>query len=93
MLLVPFLVCGRRRAAAYGLVMYVSLTALPLLFDGSAWGRYFGAGVQAARANAARSGNASLLNLGQKLGIASVVTLLVLFVAAALVSMATRDLF
>ncbi|HAM02519.1 MAG TPA: hypothetical protein DCQ30_09905 [Acidimicrobiaceae bacterium] len=85
-LVVPFLLAARWRAVGWSALFYGISALIPFGFDDHVWNRYFHAGVAAVNANAGRSDNASLLHLGRAWGVADAGTLVLVALAAAVVS-------
>jgi uncharacterized membrane protein len=92
-LLIPFLLTRRLRAAGWAVFFTATLACVPLLLYSEAWSRYFGAGVRAIRTTTHRPDNASILNLADKTGISSTAALAILTLAAIVLAIALRDLF
>ena len=69
------------------------LALLPLAFFRSTWSNYFDAGVYAITLNAARGDNASLLNLADKFGLATSLTVGILVIISLLIALWIKDTF
>lgn len=93
LLLLPFIVAGRVRAVLVGAVAWLGMCAVPLLYDRSVWSNYRRAGLDSARANAARDDNASIVHLGERVGVAPMIVVIGLLIVAAALAWRRRDLF
>ncbi len=93
LLLVPFLLARRFAAAAWAVGFYAVFAALPLFFQPGIWLRYVQAGGIGIAQNQARSDNASLIHLAERVGIPDLVAVLVVCAAAFVLAVATRDTF
>jgi hypothetical protein len=92
-LLVPFVLAGRWRVAAWALAVLAVLAVVPLLFDSGVWSAYLDLGVDAARLTAARSDNAAIVHRAVGWGVPEVASMAVLGVVAGALAVWRRDAF
>ena len=92
-LVVPFLLARRFGTVAWAAICFAVMAAVPMLFQPDVWARYLDAGVQAIIFNQARPDNASLIHLGETLGLSSIAPLAVVGLAGVVLALLTRDTF
>jgi Glycosyltransferase family 87 len=92
-LLLPFVLTRRWRAALWGIVVTAVLAYIPLLFYASTWSRYRDAGWHAINVSVERADNASILNLADRIGILRGSAVVMLGLLALVVAIAIRDLY
>jgi hypothetical protein len=87
-LVVPFLLTARWKAATWAVGLTLLMGLVPLLLDDGVWSAYLDSGVEAIRLNAARADNASLINRG----VPELVVTVILAAAAIVASRRTGDM-
>jgi Glycosyltransferase family 87 len=92
-LLLPFAVSGRFKAAAWGAGCTAVLAAVPMAFQPTIWERYLKAGVAAIAINESRPDNGALLHLAQVHGVSTILAAGVIVSAALLLALVSRDTF
>jgi hypothetical protein len=88
-LVVPFLLTARWKAATWAVGLTLLMGLVPLLLDDGVWSAYLDSGVEAIRLNAARADNASLFNRG----VPELVVTVILAAAAIVASRRTGDMY
>jgi hypothetical protein len=92
-LLLPFVLSGRIKAAGWGVGFYAVLAAIPLAFQPSIWSHYLKAGVDAIAINQGRPDNGALLHLAQLWGVPAMLAAALICGAALVLALVSRDTF
>ena len=93
MLVLPFLLSRRWRAAILAILLTAVLACIPFLLYRRTWSSYLDSGVHAIRVSVARADNASILNLADRLGVSRTYALAILTLLAMVLAIVIRDLF
>jgi hypothetical protein len=93
LLLIPFVITGRLRAAFAGCALFGFASVLPAFFFPQVWSSYWTLGTDAIASTRARPDNASILNLFERLGVPGSLALALLAAIASGAAVKSRDTF